>query len=259
MEYAIALEGSLTLERFSQFYVVDRIIQFYKPDGRFDAMKFKGANLEDNTQVICQAGSAMPRSKAAKQQYTLELVSLGILTDPEQIQEELDIGSGAPSLKDMNINQANRENNIMLHGLAMGMFHLPGNANPETQNQAVAAAVPVKAWQDHATHIEHHTMQMMDEEFDKLQVSRPGIVRLFDEHVAMHQKMLADQQAAAAQAQMAAKGAPEGAGGIPAGNGGPPPPGVPGMTRQNTKVPDIIGGGQTDLTARRQPPLPAGR
>ena len=259
MEYAIALEGSLTLERFSQFYVVDRIIQFYRPDGRFDAMKFKGANLKDNTEVVCQAGSAMPRSKAAKQQYTLELVSLGILTDPEQIEEMLDIGSGAPSLKDMNIAQANRENNIMLHGLAMGMFHLPPNASPEEEEQTVSAAVPVKAWQDHATHIEHHTMQMMDEEFDKLSVSHPGIVRLFDEHVAMHQKMMADQQAAQAQAQAAAKGAPEGAGGIPAGNGGPPEPGVPGMTRQSTRIPDVVGGGQTELTARREPPLPSRR
>lgn len=259
MEFAIALEGSLTLERFSQFYVVDRIIQFYRPDGRFDAMKFKGANLKDNTQVVTQAGSAMPRSKAAKQQYTLELVSLGILTDPEQIEEQLDIGSGAPSVKDMNIAQANRENNIMLHGLAMGMFHVARDASPEEQAQTVSAAIPVKAWQDHPTHIEHHTMQMMDEEFDRLQVSHPGIVRLFDEHVAMHQKMMADQQAAMAQAQAAAKGAPEGAGGIPAGDGGPAPPGVPGMTRQNTAVPDIIGGGQTQLTARRQPPLPSRR
>jgi hypothetical protein len=257
MEHAIAMEGSLTLERFSQFYVVERIIQFYRPDGRFDAMKFKGANLKNNTQVVCQAGSAMPRSIAARQQYTLELVSLGILTDPEQIQEMLDIGGGQPSTKDMNVNQAIRENNIMLHGLAMGMFQLPASPNDEQVQQTVSAAIPVKAWQDHATHIEHHTMQMMDEEFDKLQVSHPGIVRLFDEHVAMHQKMMADQQAAAAQAQAAAKGAPEGAGGIPAGNGGPPPPGTPGMVRQNTQIPDIIGGGQTQMTARREPPLPS--
>jgi len=256
MEHAIEREGSLTLERFSQFYVVDRIIQFYRPDGRFDAMKFKGANLKNNTQVMCQAGSAMPRSRAAKQQYTLELVSLGILTDPEQIEEMLDIGQGQPSVKDMNIAQANRENNIMLHGMAMGMFHLQRNPNDQEIQQTVSAAIPVKAWQDHATHIEHHTMQMMDEEFDRLQVSNPGIVRLFDEHVALHQKMMADQQAAIAQAQQAAKGAPEGAGGIPAGNGAPP---IPGMTRQSTAVPDIIGGGQTQMTARRQPPLPSGQ
>lgn len=261
MEDAIALQGSLTLERFSQFYTVERMIQFYKPDGRFDAIKFKGANLKDNTQVMCQAGSAMPRSKAAKQQYTLELVSLGILTDPEQIEEMLDIGSGAPSVKEMNINQANRENNVMLHGLAIGMFHLQHGASPQQQEQAVSAAVPVKAWQDHATHIEHHTMQMMDEEFDRLSISNPGIVRLFDEHVAMHQKMMADQQQAAMQAQQAAKGAPESVGGTPAGNGAAPPPGggTPGMMRDNTRIPDIIGGGQTEMTARRQPPLPTRR
>jgi len=255
MEYAIALEGSLTLERFSQFYVVDRIVQFYRPDGRFDAMKFKGANLKNNTEVVCQAGSAMPRSKAAKQQYTLELFFLGVPTTPEKIEEMLDIGSGAPSVQDMNIAQANRENNVMLHGLAIGMFHLRPGATQEQQEQTVAAAVPVKAWQDHALHIMHHTMQMMDEEFDKLSITHPGIVRLFDEHVAQHQKMMADQQAASQQAMMAAKGAPEGAGGVPAGNGGPPPGGVPGMVRQQTAIPDIIGGGQTQMIARREPAL----
>jgi hypothetical protein len=159
----------------------------------------------------------------------------------------------------MNVNQANRENNIMLHGMAMGMFHLNRSASPAEQERTISAAVPVKAWQDHATHIQHHTMQMMDEEFDRLSISNPGIVRLFDEHVAMHQKMMADQQQAAMQAQAAAKGAPESAGGIPAGNGGPPGAGVPGMVRQQTAIPDIIGGGQTQMTARREPPLPTRR
>jgi hypothetical protein len=102
-------------------------------------------------------------------------------------------------------------------------------------------------------------MQMMDEEFDKLTITHPGIVRLFDEHVAEHQKMMADQQAAQAQALEAAKGAPEGAGGVPAGNGAPPTNGVPGMVRQNTAIPDIIGGGQTQMTARREPALPSRR
>jgi hypothetical protein len=257
MEHAISLEGSLTLERFSQFYTVERMIQFYRPDGKFDAMKFKGADLKNNTQVVTQAGSAMPRSKAAKQQYTLELVSLGILTDPDQIQETLDLGSGAPSVHDMNVAQADRENNVMLHGMALGMFRLSNNPNEEDLQRTLSTAVPVKAWQDHTLHIERHTMQMMDEEFDRLSVSHPGIVRLFDEHVAVHQKFLADQQAAAAQAQAAAKGAPESSGGMPAGtpagNGGPP---GSDMTRQVTAVPDILGGGQTKLSARRNVPLP---
>jgi hypothetical protein len=258
MEQAVALEGSLTLERFSQFYTVNRIIRFYRHDGKFDAIKFKGADLKDNTDVICQAGSAMPKMKAARQQYTLELVSLGVLTDPKEIKEELDMGSGEPDNNDKAVTQADRENNIMLHGLQMGMFTVPDDANDQQLQQTVSAAVPVKQWHNHAVHIERHTSQMMDEEFDQLSISHPGIPRLFDEHVAMHQQFLQQQQQQQMAMQQAAKGAPEGVGGTPAGqqavggaNGLPPA-----QTRQMTNVPDVIGGGQTSLSVREPRAVP---
>ena len=242
MEQATALMGSLTLSRFSQFYTVPRIIRFYRSDGKFDAIKFKGADVADNTDVICQPGSAMPKMKAARQQYTLELVSLGILTDPDEIKEELDLGRGEPDNNDKNRDQADRENNVMLHGLDMKMFTLPENATDADVQQTVSTAVPVKAWQNHQIHIDRHTSQMMDQEFDDLSVSHPGIVRLFDEHVAQHQQFLAQQQQQQAQMAEAVKGAPAGVGGQPAG--------TQRASRQNTQVPDVIGGGQTQIDQR---------
>jgi hypothetical protein len=254
MEETIALQASQVLERISQFYTSQRILRFYRPDGQFEVLKFKGADLRDNTDVLCQSGSAMPKMKAARQQYTLELVSLGILTDPKEIKEELDLGAGEPDNDDKNIAQANRENNIMLHGLDMRMFTIPDNATDQDIQQVVSTAVPVKAWQNHQLHIERHTSQMMDEEFDSLQISHPGIARLFDEHVALHQQFIASQAQNQAAMMQAAKGAPEG---IPAGNGGPPPP--QGFTRQMSNVPDIIGGGVTQLTSRVERPTGAFR
>lgn len=259
-ENAVALMGSQTLSRFSQFYTENRIIRFYRRDGKFDAIKFKGADLKDNTDVVCQVGSAMPKSKAARQQYTLELVSLGVETDPKTIKEELDLGSGEPDNSDKSISQADRENNIMLHGMQLNLFKLADPTNPQDVQQTVAAAIPVKAWQDHAIHIERHTSQMMDEEFDDLARTHPGIVALFDAHVALHQQFLQEQQQQQMQMAMAARGGP---GGTPGGGqqGGQMGPGTPtgqngnepqGFTRQVTGVPDIIGGGLTQLDARVQ-------
>jgi hypothetical protein len=190
----------------------------------------------------------MPKSKAARQQYTLELVSLGVLTDPKEIKEELDLGAGEPDNQDKSVAQADRENNIMLHGMQMGLFHLDENPDDQGIQQTVAAAVPVKAWMDHQTHIMRHTSQMMDEEFDDLSRTHPGIPRLFDEHVALHQQFLAQQQQQQMQMQMAAKGAPAAQGGTPAGQGALP--GNVNETRQMTAVPDVIGGGMTQLDAR---------
>jgi hypothetical protein len=51
---------------------------------------------------------------------------------------------------------------------------------------------------------------MMAEEFDRLTETHPEIVRLFDEHTAMHEQALMAQQQQAMQAAQAAKGAPAG-------------------------------------------------
>jgi hypothetical protein len=247
--------GSMTLERFSQFYTFQRILRFYRRDGMFDVLKFKGADLKNNTDVITQAGSAMPKSKASKQQYTLELVSLGVLKDPHQIEEMLELGSGEPNDIDKSIAQANRENNMMLHGVWAAQTNPEGQVgegDDEGRFQKMSAAVPVKAWHNHQVHITRHTSVMMDEEFDELSVSRPEVVRLFDEHIAMHQQMLqqqAQQQAAMLEAQ---KGAPDG----PPTPAGGAQPGANGATpgnsfRTTAPVNDVIGGGELKTVARQ--------
>ena len=251
MEQEIALMGSLTLERFQQFYTFERTIRFYRRDGIFDVRKFKGADLKNNTDVLCQSGSAMPRMKAARQQYVLELVSLGIISDPKQIQDMLELGEGEPDDVDKAISQANRENNMMLHGVWAGQTKAVGeHADTADEFKKLPTAIPVKAWHNHQVHIARHTSIMMDEEFDRLQITNPEIVRLFDEHLAMHQQMLQQQQAAQAMQLQAAKGAPDGpptpaggaqpapAQGAPGGNGNVAP-----MVRTFGDVGDVIGGG----------------
>jgi hypothetical protein len=251
MEFAVALMGSLTLERFSQFYTFQRILRFYRRDGVFDVLKFKGADLKNNTDVVTQAGSAMPKSKAAKQQYTLELVSMGILTDPHEIKETLELGAGEPDDTNKSIAQAKRENNMMLHGVWNAQATPDGQVGEGEEGfKKMSAAVPVKQWHNHQVHIQQHTSIMMDEEFDDLAVGRPEVVRLFDEHIAMHQQML--QQAAQQQAAMLAaqKGAPDGPP-TPAG-GAPPGPSQNGSSfRATSPVADVIGGGQHNIIARQ--------
>jgi hypothetical protein len=251
MEESIAVLGSMTLERFSQFYNFERIIRFYRRDGIFDVRKFKGADLKNNTDVICQAGSAMPRSKAARQQFVLELISLGVLKDPHKIEQELELGQGEPDDTDKAISQANRENNLMMHGSSMGTFKLDNTMSDEDFKAVSATAVPVKKWHNHAVHISRHTSVMMDEEFDSLAISHPEIVRLFDEHLAMHQQMLDQQQQQQMQALMAAKGAPDG----PPGQSGGAAPGAatdPATVIAGTAQPDPIGGGSLQLRTRNR-------
>jgi hypothetical protein len=212
VEEATALQSSLTLSRFGQFYTTTRIIQLYKPGGFFDVLRFKGSDLKGITDVVPVAGSALPKSQAARKEFVMGLVEMGIEKDPKRIKEMLELGQGEPDDVDKAFMQADRENQLMLKGVQTGKLKLdPGD------EEAVSKAIPVKKWHNHAAHLSRHYSQMMDEEFDRLAETHPDIVRLYDEHTAMHEQALAAKQQQAMQAAEAAKGAPGGM--VPPGGG----------------------------------------
>jgi hypothetical protein len=219
-------------------------MRFYRRDGEFDVVKFKGADLSNNTDVVCQAGSAMPKSKAQHDQYVLELVQLGVLTDPRKIQDMLDLGEAEPNLEDLQIAMANRENNLMLEGVAMATYDSRGDLAP---NKNAPVAIPVFKWHNHKVHLDRHYSFMSQEEMDRLRVTHPEITRLFDEHTAMHEQMLAAQAQEQMQMLEAAKGAPDQ---LPAGQAptsnftapqAAPTSGAQGVNAPN--VPTVRGGG----------------
>jgi hypothetical protein len=200
----------------------------------------------------------MPKMKAARQQYALELATLGIVKDPKKLMEMLELGQGEPDDEDKATAQADRENNMML----FGVWRAQTNLTPEGQDIAdsarfdrLHAAIPVKSWHNHQIHIVRHTSVMMDEEFEELSISKPEVVQLFDQHIALHQQEI--QKAAEAQMQMlqAQKGAPDGpptpAGGDEAGQAAQTQNGATLTNRVQTGVPDVIGGGTVQATARQ--------
>jgi hypothetical protein len=259
MEEAIAMMGSLTLARFSQFYSVARTLRYYRQDGVFDVLKFKGADLKNNTDVQTQSGSAMPKSKAARQQYTLELVGLGILQDRKKIEEMLEIGMGEKTSEEKATAQAERENMYMRHGLPDSLYK-PGD-HMEEDTQKVSVAVPVKRYHNHELHMQIHTDELLEQEYDQLAISHPEILRLFDEHIAQHQKFIEEKLQQQMMAQQAAKGAPEGmpAGQQPTGPGGNGNAAAAGTPegpqfRQITDVPAGEGAGEVSAMTMRPGP-----
>jgi hypothetical protein len=306
LEDGIAVMSSLALSRVSQFYHTKRIVRMYRRDGDFEVVKFKGADIKNNTDVSVLAGSAIPKSKAARQQYVLELVQLGIERNPKRIKDMLELGMGEPDDIDKAIAQATRENHAMVQGVTTGSvpdyydlnqgavgqdeqappdsgmvpdqtapdaaavgpvstgqpggstdltpqistmqqmespaggtrsFFEGGAAAPgpdatlpadgagvdmETLGTQMATgehapseahkkgpvAIPVFAWHNHQAHLERHYSFMMDEEFEKIAAAHPEIVRLFNEHTAMHERVLAQQRQAQLQQLEQMKGAP---------------------------------------------------
>ena len=223
--------GSLTLARFSQFYHTDRILRLYRRDGSFEVMQFKGADLRGTTDVIVLAGSALPKSKAARQQHVLTLAELGIEKNPKRIKDMLELGTGEPDDMDKSYAQADRENHAMIMGVLTrdtrfggGLYDptasFEGNISMEGGEAAggnggqpvdqVAHAIPVFKWHNHEAHLERHYGFMMGEEFEHLAVTSPDIVRLFNEHTSVHEQELARKRQEQLQMLLAARGGPGG-------------------------------------------------
>lgn len=217
LEDGISMEASLTLCRFAQFYHVNRLLRAYKPGGQADIRNFKGADLRNNTDVVVQAGSALPKLKASRQQYVMQLVEFGIEKDPKRIRDMLELGEGEPDEVDLAFAQADRENEIMM-GIGMSAptsqpkLELAPTSEDLTAGEPSSEnsmAIPVKTWHNHEAHLKRHYRIMSTADFERLQLSHPDIVRVFDEHTHAHEEAMKQIQMQQLQMMLAARGGPD--------------------------------------------------
>jgi hypothetical protein len=183
------------LEVIAEKYDLPRTIRIPGKHREPEVFDFVGTMLEGNTTVVCQAGSGLPRSKAAKQQYILDLYDRKIEQDPRKVRQMLELGEGEPDEFEKDLDQAERENRRMLEG----------------------EDVQVLEWYNHAAHHLVHRDFMKSADFDDLE---PGIQQILLDHDMEHTKFERQQQMDA----MVAQGQQQGQ------NGGPPqggPPGAP--------------------------------
>jgi len=185
------------LEVIAEKYDLPRTIRIPGKHREPEVFDFVGTMLEGNTTVVCQAGSGLPRSKAAKQQYILDLYDRKIEQDPRKVRQMLELGEGEPDEFEKDLDQAERENRRMLEG----------------------QEVDVEEWYNHPAHHLVHRDFMKSADFEDLD---PEQQQIFKTHDMRHTEFERQQQ----MDQMVAQG-----GQSPNGNGGPPggggPQGVP--------------------------------
>lgn len=211
-EEMIARVGYQQLRLIAERYDAPRTARIPRPHALPDVFDFVGSMLSGVAAVTVQAGSALPRSKAAKQQFFMDLASMGIETDQRKLKQELELGEGEPDPVSMSEMQAERENDLMETG----------------------QAAPVKDWFNHEVHIRIHRQFMMSVDYEGLP---PEIQDIYDQHDAEHQRFIAGQT------QANASGIPTPDQGDPttpqpptaAPQGGPQPP------PSNGSQPSIVG------------------
>lgn len=88
-----------------------RLVKVLGPDNTWESHEFSKLDLRENTDLNVQAGSAMPRSIAAKQALILELMKMQAIT-PEQGMRYLEMAETSQMYEELQLDrrQAEREN-----------------------------------------------------------------------------------------------------------------------------------------------------
>jgi hypothetical protein len=184
------------LHLIAERYDAPRTARIPRPHALPDVFDFIGEMLSGVAAVQVQAGSALPRSKAAKQQFFLDLASMGIETDSRKLKQELELGEGEPDEVSQDEMQAERENDLMELG----------------------TMAPIKDWFNHEVHIRIHRAFMKSVQYEAL---LPETQQIFDQHDAMHQRYLTGA-AQAAQAGVPTPGQGDPTTQLPGGQAAPP-------------------------------------
>lgn len=211
--------GYMTLNYVKQYWNTKRKVKVTGTDGSFDVLTFEGSELRDNTDVRCEAGSALPTSRAAKQAFIMDLMKFGFI-DPQKGLEVMEIG-GINKIYEqiqVDIRQAQRENlkmaattqelidqhqleqydkfvaspegqMLMQQGMLMEgpsgdlirLDEVPLGGQPVPVE--IPLIVPVNTWDDHRLHIERHNNFRKSQSYDNLPQEAKD---LFEEHVKQH-------------------------------------------------------------------------
>jgi len=111
LEYGVERLGRHILCHVRDNWDLPRAVKVFGPDNTWEIKEFKGDDLKGNVDFNIQAGSAMPRSVAAKQAFIMELIKMQVIT-PERGLRYLEMAETGQMYEEMMIDrrQAEREN-----------------------------------------------------------------------------------------------------------------------------------------------------
>lgn len=208
-----------------QFWDAPRLVKVAGDDDQFDVMQLQGSDIQNGTDVRVEAGSSLPTSKAAKQQFIVDLMNMGAVPMDKGL-ELLEIGGSAKLIDQLKADkrQAQREN-VKLKGISdqeIAMYQAqwqqraaandPGTIDQATgQPMEPPTIVPVNSWDNHQVHIETHNLFRKSQSFQFLS---PAVQAEFEKHVQMHTQMNQQQQLQGMLAALPSDGSVPGVSGL---------------------------------------------
>ena len=146
----------------------------------YEAYEYSKIDTRGNTDLHVEAGSAAPRSRAAKQAFITEIGKLGWIS-PEKALQYLDLVETGKLYEESQVDarQVQREN---------------------TKMAATGQPLPINEWDDDTKHEYYHSQYMKTQEFENLD---PNIQQAHVQHLTLHRQRMQANQAQAAMQQQA--------------------------------------------------------
>lgn len=225
IELAIEKVAQMTLSYVGQYWDASRTVKVTGLDGTFDAMALKGSDLRGNTDIMVEAGSALPTSRAAKQALIMDFMKMGFI-QPDEGMSVLELG-GINKIYDrlqIDKKQAQREN-LKMSQVSLDLLeaHLNHEMTRIAEQEADSInddgvpldedglpippnlVVPVNSYDNHAVHVMVHNDYRKSQSFDN---QPEHIKELFEQHVNQHLASLEMLQQGEMAAGMMAGGMP---------------------------------------------------
>jgi len=170
LERAVARIGTHLLSHVDEFWEAERSVRALGENNAFEIFMFNKAAIRGNTDLNVQAGSATPRSTAAKQAFIMELMEKNWIT-PDQGLRYLNMSETGRMYEELQVSarQAQRENLKMSQGIE----------------------VTVNSWDEDPIHLAEHDMYRRRQAFENL----PDETKIiFENHTTMHKQKMGLQQ-----------------------------------------------------------------
>lgn len=195
VEEGVQRLGRHALSHVNQFWYQERKIQVVGFNREIESFIFSRSDIRGNTDFRVEAGSAAPRSQAAKQAFITELMKNGWIF-PNQGLKYLGMAETArlhdESQKDAN--QAQRENLRMSQGegAQRPIDPMTGEPmiDPMTGEQMEPVGIPINPYDNNVIHIIEHMNYQKKQEYERLD---PELKLVFDKHVKLHQVALMEE------------------------------------------------------------------
>lgn len=207
LERCLSKGGEIMLGLAKEYYQEPRLLKLYGAGGATKAKRFNQADLQGGVSIAVETGSALPRTRAGRQQRILDYVDRGFMR-PDQAYKYLDIADleGLSAIFSADEDQAYREHDRILAGQPVNPVAAMTAQNaiqtgqpvgdqqePITDPQAAQDYIKHESLQplpfeNYQVHLDTHKLFMTSTEFESLPIE---VRQDFLTHYSLTQQALA--------------------------------------------------------------------